>query len=330
MNARHVRSARALVLAAAAFAALAAAGPLFAQAPAGKKYAVLVGVKQYDHAKLRDLDYPVADVTELADLLGGSGYQVTALTSGARDRRLQPTLANINARLAEVLEGCKKYDTVLVALSGHGLQFDGQRDAFFCPQDAKPLAERTETLLSLAGLYRRLDDSGAGVKLLLVDACRDDPKARGARGASGDGAPRPPRGVSALFSCSAGEESFESDKLRHGVFFHYVLRGLKGEAKNYRGEVTWDALQAYVRDQVSENVPELIGGGVRQTPSLSAGELAGRSPVLLAVRADSGRRPADTPRITKKPAPAPPAAPPEAPEAGAGVGSESSGGFLGR
>jgi WD40 repeat protein len=278
-----------------ALAAVAACAALIpAEPPAGRKYAVLVGVKEYDHSKLRPLDYPEADVTELADVLRGAGYEVTLLTTAAREEKLRPTLANIYARLAEVLEKCKRHDTVLVGLSGHGLQFDGQRDAFFCPQDARPLPERTETLLSLAGLYKRLDESGAGVKLLLADACRDDPKGKGSKGVNADSSPRPPAGVAALFSCSAGEQSFESDKLKHGVFFYYVLEGLKGKAGNDEKEVTWDGLQQYVRRRVSRDVGGLIGG-VRQTPALSAGELAGEPPVLLVLKgSDSPGQPGST------------------------------------
>ena len=41
-----------------------------------------------------------------------------------------------------------------------------------------------------------------------------------------------PRGVGALFSCSSGEFAHESEKLKHGVFFHYVLEGLRGKARD--------------------------------------------------------------------------------------------------
>jgi hypothetical protein len=278
-----------------------------ADSPAGKRYAVLVGIKDYDHSKLNTLDYAVNDVRELHDLLARHGYEVVLLQSGAEDPRLTPTLTNIQARLAEVLEKCKRHDTVLVALAGHGLQLEKQKpedssEAYFCPQDARPLPERRETLLSLTALYKQLDNSGVGVKLLLVDACRDDPTARGVRrGVDGSTSPRPPAGVAALFSCSAGESAYESPKLKHGVFFHYVLEGLRGKAVA-EGEVTWDDLQKYVRRRVSRDVAAIVGGGARQTPALSAGELAGEPPVLVALR-DVPREPEPdrTERLRPKP-----------------------------
>jgi formylglycine-generating enzyme required for sulfatase activity len=126
----------------------------------------------------------------------------------------------------------------------------------------------------------------------MVDACRDDPdQARGARGGITADSVRPPQGVAALFSCRAGERAFENDKLRHGVFFYQVLQGLKGEAKDRKGRVTFAGLSAYVTQEVQEQVPRLVGGGARQTPAMEA-RYAGE-PVLLAAReAPSARGPA--------------------------------------
>jgi uncharacterized caspase-like protein len=208
--------------------------------PACKKYALLVGINRYQHEKkLPDLKYAENDVIALGKRLNSAGYRVTLLTgvAGIKDKKHEPTKANIEARLKEVLGKCRRGDTVLVALVGHGLHFEGQKHSFFCPTDARPLKDETDTLVSLTKVYAELDKSFAGVKLLLVvDACRDDPGAgRGSRGVNGDSAPRPPSGVGALFSCSAGQRAYEHDSLKHGVFFHYILKGLGGDAKNKPG-----------------------------------------------------------------------------------------------
>src|SRR5262249_21272998 len=111
-------------------------------------------------------------------------------------------------------------------------------------------------------------------------ACRNDPAA--GRNVNVDGL-RPPRGIAALFSCKGGERAFETDKLGargHGVFFHYVLEGLRGKAKNSDGEVTWSVLADYVTRNVGRTVPRLRGGGAKQTPCLLA-NLEGESPILI-------------------------------------------------
>jgi tetratricopeptide (TPR) repeat protein len=271
------------------------------EAPRGKRHALLVGVKTYDHDALPDLKHTEHDVEELAKLLRGRGadFRVVLLTNtrGRASRAAMPTAANIRARLKTMLDKVTKHDTVLVALAGHGVQrlvVDSvskkeREEAFFCPADArirdtKDRAELGKTLISLNDLFHELQESGAGVKLLLVDACRNDPKE--ARSLDVDTLPKPPRGIGALFSCSSGQRAFETDKLGggHGVFFHYVLEGLKGGARNEDGEVTWDRLGEYVKKQVSEQVPRLIGSGAQQSPH-GMSNISGRSPVVLRLSA---------------------------------------------
>ena len=199
--------------------------------------ALLVGVGAYDHADLKPLKFTGNDVAELGTLLEANGYDVTTLSDATGAK---PTKKNVDAALRKVLDDCKRGDTVLVGLAGHGLQFDGDDDAYFCPSDAKPVKSRAaETMVSMKALYDEMKGSHAGVKVLLVDACRDDPKS--GRNIDPESV-RPPAGVAALFSCKAGERAYETEKLGkggHGVFFHHVIEGLKGEAgnKSRRGDV---------------------------------------------------------------------------------------------
>lgn len=247
------------------------------------RYAILVGVNKYQHDRLPSLNYAVNDVVGLAQVLGQSGYQVQLLcdTTGERNAQLAPTKANIERHRKTTLQKCRKGDSVLMAFAGHGLQFEGQKDSFFCPSDARPFADRTDSLVSLGKIYEELDASFASVKIMLVDACRNDPRGgRGSRGIDADTAPRPPRGVAALFSCSAGQSAYEDTRLKHGVFFYFVLQGLRGEARDTDGDVTFDNLSSYVRKQVSREVPKMYGPEAQQSPNLKA-DLSGESPLLL-------------------------------------------------
>jgi TPR repeat protein len=266
-----------------------------AETETGKKRALLVGVRDYKSSKFEPLDYTENDVEELAKVLLGEArfddVRVLTSTRGAAKTADAPTRANVQAALTALLADRGRHDTLLVALSGHGMQAkvkDGtaeKDDSFFCPSDAQ--LNDTSTLISLRTLFKDLDASGAGVKLLLVDACRNDPTL--GRNVDIDTLPRLPRGSAALFSCKSGERAFESKKLGrgHGVFFYHVLEGLKGKAMSMKGDVTWGSLVEYVTDKVSDDVPVLIGGGAKQTPELKV-NLTGKSPVL--VRLSEGDR----------------------------------------
>src|SRR5262249_18626620 len=213
--------------------------------PEGKKIALLVGVKKSKKDELSDLKYTENDVTRLAELLRRSGYQrVVVMTQreGVVDPDLAPTGDNIREVLTALLKNLRPQDSVLLAFSGHGVQYKDAKDHYFCPADAR-LAD-PKSLLSLAAVYDELKRCNAGAKVLLVDACRVNPMPEGVK--SPDGARfavrvehqdliEPPGGVAALFSCSRGEASYESNDLQHGVFFHFVLEGLKGKAANKKG-----------------------------------------------------------------------------------------------
>jgi hypothetical protein len=87
-----------------------------------------------------------------------------------------------------------------------------------------------------------------------------------------------------VFSASSeSQDAFESDELRHGIFTHYVLDGLDGNA-DANGDLRVTAWELY--GHLARHVPEraLLEHGVRQDPQL-IGE--GDVRVLLAEAAPS-------------------------------------------
>jgi len=246
-----------------------------------ERYALLVGVNEYEHNKLKPLHFAENDASALSVVLKSAQYHVTLLTTKSASSELKPTKLNIEKQLGQILKECHKGDTIVIAFSGHGLQFEGEADAFFCPADAKPFKTNTDSLVSIGKIYRDLDASFATMKVLLVDACRDDPAAsRGvSRGITSASAPPPPQGVAALFSCGVGEESYETPKLKHGIFFYHVIEGLKGFAADNDQEVTFASLASYVSRRVRRDAAEIIGDGAAQSPNLKADYTV--EPVLL-------------------------------------------------
>jgi formylglycine-generating enzyme required for sulfatase activity len=264
----------------------------------GRKLAFLVGVKAYDHSDLKNLDFPENDVEELASVLNRDGFQTVVLTTtrGQKDERGKPTAQNIRNELKSLLQGATKQDLVVVGLAGHGIQPLGSDQSYFCPADANPVIKdnrpiQPERLVSVGELLTEMSDSGIGLKLLLVDACRNDPTARNVsrRGLNHVSVTALPVQTSVLLSCSQGEFSFEDKSLGrgHGVFFYHVIQGLKGAAKDRDGLVTWDGLELYVRTKVPSTVERLYGkDGGEQSPN-AIGNLRG-VPTTLA-RIVSGR-----------------------------------------
>jgi formylglycine-generating enzyme required for sulfatase activity len=70
----------------------------------------------------------------------------------------------------------------------------------------------------------------------------------------------------------------------HGVFFFHVIEGIKGDARDVDGDVTWDSLRAYVKKRVPQTVIKLYGKeGGEQRPN-DIGNLIGQSPELAVAR----------------------------------------------
>jgi formylglycine-generating enzyme required for sulfatase activity len=228
---------RRLIWAAPVLAAFALFGQ--AQKPQGGRYALLIACQDYDEKHLRKLTFPRADVTDFAKVLRETGYrdeQIVLMHDGpGQDRTLLPEADKIRDQLRVLLRGLDAEDSVVVAFAGHGVQFKGSDRQFFCPVNADP--GKPATLLPLDEVFDGLKACRAGRKLLLVDACRNDPQSafsRDAGEARVESITRPPaaeavpKGLLALFSCDEGQRSFEHPELGHGVFFHQVIQSWKG------------------------------------------------------------------------------------------------------
>jgi tetratricopeptide (TPR) repeat protein len=138
-----------------------------------------------------------------------------------------------------------------------------------------------------------MERSQAGRKLLLVDACRNDPEADNAR-SIGVAIQPPrrlvadplPRGIAALFSCNSDQRSFEDPALRHGIFFYQVIKAWEGAADRDRdGQMTLEELESFVRRETKTHARDALS--TIQTPVFRFDRLSPDRWVLA--RATSGR-----------------------------------------
>ena len=242
-----------------------------------QKWALLVGVNKYN--ELNALTYCHEDVQALGQRLVKAGFpagNVFLLTSDAKEMKYLPFKTNIERQLELVSTMAGEEDLVVVAFSGHGTHLDGA--SYLCPAEARLEAPKA-TMVSLDMVYQRLVRCKAKWKLLLVDACRNDPRPPGMKDAgnhekgAGDFArsfEKPPQGILALTSCAPGEVSMEAEELRHGVFMNFLLEGLSGKADrdggNSDGQVSLLELYRYTNTQTKRYVVRKYNRG--QTPTL--------------------------------------------------------------
>jgi hypothetical protein len=250
-------------------------GGLQTSAFAGDNYAFLVAVADYDEKELRPLKYTRPDILDFHEQLLKSGFKASNIILmhddleklvahyRARGKEYKPAdylpeRHKILAELKLLLGTLREDDSIIVALAGHGVQFAKEKKTFFCPKDAE--LNSRETLISFESIYDTLSESRAGKRMLLVDACQNDPQTEVSRSRSTvdlDSVTRPqtepvPQGVVALFSCRAGQKSFEHPPLGHGVFFFHVLEGWKGKADaNGDGRLSYNELADYTESETA-------------------------------------------------------------------------------
>jgi len=232
-------------------------------------FAAIIGIGDYQHPAVPDLQYTVADAEAFYDYLIGLGIPsdniIKLIDAQATTSAIRTALGN------ELRRRAGPDDMVIIYYAGHGgpevdaqnLDGDGL-EKYMLSYEADPenLYGTAFSMNEIANVFARLQ---AERVIFIADACYSG--ASGGRtvlsgrratisdsfldrlGASG-------RGRVIMSASSANEPSQERSDLGHGVFTYYLLEGLRGPADaNRDGAVTFD--EAY--DYVARMVPEATG-----------------------------------------------------------------------
>jgi hypothetical protein len=214
---------------------------------AEKRLALVIGNNNY--AEIPKLEKAVGDAEAIARTLAGLGYQVT--TALDLDRR------KLNQALAKLYGSIEPGDTVLVHYSGHGIQIEN--DNYLLPVDVPAPDDGNAELLKsesirLLTLVDTLGDKGAGARILIIDACRDNPFAAGGKrsigGTRGLANVATAKGTFIMYSAGAGQAALDrlgdNDPETTSVYTRVLLSRLSNPAVKLRD------LAASVRDDVEK------------------------------------------------------------------------------
>ncbi len=263
-------------------------GPASANAPweAGDRYALIVGINDYQNDSVTDLTCATSDAKLLRDTLVARGKfssdNIFLLTSDGTGESDRPTLTNIVFRLEWLRQVVGPGDTLVFYFAGHGVSIDSE--TFLLTEEADQRSRGTLMISSLRGsvLNDLLKAAGAQNTLVLLDACRNDPTAgRGdknntlspalARGLVFQPLPAAAQGLerntATVFACSEGERSWEWGDKKQGFFTYFLADALRnGGAYDSQGNATLQGLVGYLREKV--NATALREANHPQTPML--------------------------------------------------------------
>ncbi|MDO8969523.1 MAG: caspase family protein [Saprospiraceae bacterium] len=238
--------------------------------PQAKVWALVVGVASYDH--MPALRYTDDDAYRfyafLKSLEGGAlpDEQVRVLIDEEASRE------NVLSNMDELFGMAGPNDLIIFYFSGHGL------NGSFLPIDFDGFNNK----IAHEEIAAAFNKSKARFKLCLADACHS-----GSLIAMRSAEPEPElvkfytslaksvSGTALLMSSKADETSLESAGLRQGVFSHFLIRGLKGEADSNNDKVvTVQELFDFINDKVRDYT------GNRQSPVIK-GTYDPRMPVAV-------------------------------------------------
>ena len=188
------------------------------QSFAAQKVALVIGNSEYNTVSDR-LKNPANDAKAVASRLKNLGYDTELLLNA----NLSKMLTALNGLNGKVYAG----GTVIVYYAGHGIQLSGHN--YLVPVDAG-MTNRdmvTRETIQLQDVIDKLESSGAANRLVILDACRNDPFPKafrsGTRGLTREQLTTG-NGMMVMYAASPSEVAADGQG-QHGTFTQALLQG---------------------------------------------------------------------------------------------------------
>jgi len=179
--------------------------------------AVIIGMSDYGGDK--SLDNTLNDANDMADALTKLGFEVTLLINN--------DLRRLRTNLTDWYNSIKGNDMAVFYFSGHGMEVGGRNYLIPIGAELGSQADVQDYTLSVDNVLRNMDEKQVKMKLLILDACRDNPFTRSwSRGSSEKGLAtmNAPEGTFIAFAAAPGQTAADGGtyNLRNGVFTYWL------------------------------------------------------------------------------------------------------------
>ena len=260
---------------------VAPAKPVESLPASSKRYALVIGVDEYEDSQINKLEGASNDAKAIVEaLVQYAGFlrdQVKLLTSDQPVER-RPTRNKILRQLSNLRGTVPKDGLLLIAFAGHGIERGDQ--AYLLPSDAElsnDVSLLEESSINVDDMRKRIIETGVGQVVMILDACRNDPSAgrgdadnrltnRFTQHFNFDERNSEVKAFATLYATAVGSRAYEYKEKKQGYFSWALVEGLKGEAANEKGEVTLNSLVTYLQDRVPRRISIDLGAGKIQKP----------------------------------------------------------------
>lgn len=258
-----------------------------------KRFALVIGVEEYESADISQARFADNDASKLADAFHRAGFPAdhiihlgTDLADPLRPRR--STILEKFSALRRKIKEAGSDVTLVFAFSGHGIERGGNPYLLASDTRAGDANLLEATAISMESIKKWLLAAGARRILVLIDACRNDPET--AKAVSGPVLSKAltsalhtevtPAGVdvfATFWATSPGQRAYWSTTSKLGFFTAAIVEGLSGrEAEG--GVVTLKSLKKFVETEVPARVDK--EHSTRQVPWMDVSGVRAEEMVL--------------------------------------------------
>ncbi len=247
-----------------------------------ERFALIIGINEYDHPNIPDLKYAESDARGVFEVLTNPDVGCIA-TEKAKLLLGKDATSNAIRRELLLLKRVPRDATVFIFFSGHGAKEGGE--SYWVTADAEYPGFGWSALPGTE-IRRHLGAIPSNRVVVLLDCCYAAATVGSQKSIMSDVISNfSGTGYVTIAASGSGEEAIEADELSRGVFAHYLINGLNGMADhvgtgNGDGIVTVMELATFLDQTVAEEARKR--GGI-QKPTLFMEEVQEPSKFLLTI-----------------------------------------------
>ncbi len=182
----------------------------------GRRVALVIGNNTYSGMPLQNA---VNDARSMRDVLRQLGFTVRIAENTNR--------AELERTVRDFIVSVNPGDVALFFYSGHGIQVDGEN--FLVPTDFNAVdeIEAKHRAYSAELIRERMEQSGAGLRIIVLDACRDNPFSARRSGSRGLAAMNASSGTLIAFATGPNQAASDNPRGNNGLFTSYLIEALR-------------------------------------------------------------------------------------------------------